>query len=158
MEGSVSIAVLCAEHAVLATELVDLDRRIQALSGTYLEGTPYDAITRSAVASITKADILWLQLDDILRRQDAIVVALIDQAASNTGELRDKGQTFAALLRTNRPMESDLAQALSLSLVRDIITLFPQHDSAAPDQGATCRYRTGRTRDLRVNWRLVDMI
>lgn len=124
MGASVSIAELCAEHAGLATELVDLDRRIQASSGASLEGAQYDAITRSAVASATEADILWLQLDDILNRQNAIVVALIDQAVSNTGELRDKGQILATLLWTNRPMEGDLTQALSLSLVRDIITLF----------------------------------
>jgi predicted DNA-binding ribbon-helix-helix protein len=132
MEGSASIAELSAEHAVLATELVHLDRHIQVLSRASLEGTRYDAITRSAVASITKADILWLQLDDILNRRNAIVVALIAQAASNTGELRDKGQILATLLRANRPTENDLTQALSLSLVRDIITLFPELDSAAP--------------------------
>ena len=40
----------------------------------------------------SEADILWLQLDDILSRQDEIVVALIDRAVSNAGELRDKGQ------------------------------------------------------------------
>jgi hypothetical protein len=131
MEGSASIAELSAEHAVLATELVDLDRHIQVLSRASLEGIRYDAITRSAVASITKADILWLQLDDILNRRNAIVVALIAQAASNTGELRDKGQILATLLRANRPTENDLTQALSLSLVRDIITLFPELDSAA---------------------------
>jgi hypothetical protein len=125
MVKSVSIAELCAEHAVLATELVALDRRVQASSSASLEDTQYTGITRSAVASITEADILWLQLDDILSRQDEIVVALIDQAVSNTGELRDKGQILATLLRTNGPAGNDLAQALSLSLVRDIITLFP---------------------------------
>ena len=125
MVKSVSIAELCAEHAVLATELVDLDRRVQASSSASLEDTQYYGITRSAVASITEADILWLQLDDILSRQDEIVVALIDRAVSNTGELRDKGQILATLLRTNGAAGNDLAQALSLSLVRDIITLFP---------------------------------
>ena len=97
MVKSVSIAELCADHAVLATELVDLDRRVQASSSASLEDTQYYGITRSAVASITEADILWLQLDDILSRQDEIVVALIDQAVSNTGELRDKGQILATL-------------------------------------------------------------
>jgi hypothetical protein len=125
MARSVSIAELCADHAVLATELVALDRRVQASSGASLEDTQYYGITRSAVASITEADILWLQLDDILSRQDEIVVALIDQAVSNTGELRDKGQILATLLRANGAAGNDLAQALSLSLVRDIITLFP---------------------------------
>ena len=125
MVKSVSIAELCADHAVLATELVDLDRRVQASSSASLEDTQYYGITRSAVASITEADILWLQLDDILSRQDEIVVALIDQAVSNTGELRDKGQILATLLRANGAAGNDLAQALSLSLVRDIITLFP---------------------------------
>jgi hypothetical protein len=125
MVKGVSIAELCAEHAVLATELVDLDRRVQASSSASLEDTQYYGITRSAVASITEVDILWLQLDGILSRQDEIVVALIDQAVSNTGELRDKGQILATLLRTNGPAGNDLAQALSLSLVRDIITLFP---------------------------------
>ena len=91
MVKSVSIAELCAEHAVLATELVDLDRRVQASSSASLEDTQYYGITRSAVAS-TEADILWLQLDDILSRQDEIVVALIDRAVSDTGELRDKGR------------------------------------------------------------------
>jgi hypothetical protein len=136
MEGSVSIAELCAEHALLAAELVDLDRRIQALSRASLTGTRYNATTRSADASIAKADILWLQLNNILSRQNAVVVSLIDQAAGNTGELRDKGQILATLLRTNKPTEGDLAQALSLSLVGDIITLFPQHDSAVPHLGA----------------------
>jgi hypothetical protein len=125
MVKSVSIAELCADHAVLATELVALDRRVQASSSASLEDTQYYGITRSAVASITEADILWLQLDDILSRQDEIVVALIDQAVSNTGELRDKGQILATLLRANGAAGNDLAQALSLSLVRDIITLFP---------------------------------
>ena len=125
MVKNVSIAELCADHAVLATELVDLDRRVQASSSASLEDTQYYGITRSAVASITEADILWLQLDDILSRQDEIVVALIDQAVSNTGELRDKGQILATLLRANGAAGNDLAQALSLSLVRDIITLFP---------------------------------
>ena len=125
MVESVSIAELYAEHAVLATELVDLDRRVQASSSTSLEDTQYHAITRSAVASITEEDILWMRLDDILCRQDAIVVALIDRAVSDTGELRDKGRILATLLRTNGPAGNDLAQALSLSLVRDIITLFP---------------------------------
>jgi hypothetical protein len=125
MVKSVSIAELCADHAVLATELVDLDRRVQASSSASLEDTQYYGITRSAVASITEADILWLQLDDILSRQDEIVVALIDRAVSNAGELRDKGQILATLLRANGAAGNDLAQALSLSLVRDIITLFP---------------------------------
>ena len=125
MVKSVSIAELCADHAVLATELVDLDRRVQASSSASLEDTQYYGITRSAVASIAEADILWLRLDDILSRQDEIVVALIDRAVSNTGELRDKGQILATLLRTNGAAGNDLAQALSLSLVRDIITLFP---------------------------------
>jgi hypothetical protein len=124
MVKSVGIAELCADHAVLATELVDLDRRVQALSSASLEDTQYYGITRSAVAS-TEADILWLQLDDILSRQDEIVVALIDRAVSNAGELRDKGQILATLLRANGAAGNDLAQALSLSLVRDIITLFP---------------------------------
>jgi hypothetical protein len=125
MVESVSIAELCAEHAVLATELVDLDRRVQASSSASLEDTQYHAIARSAVASIAEADILWTQIDDILSRQDAIIVALIDRAVSDTGELRDKGQILATLLRTNGPAGNDLGQALSLSLVRDIITLFP---------------------------------
>jgi hypothetical protein len=125
MVKNVSIAELCADHAVLATALVDLDRRVQASSSASLEDTQYYGITRSAVASITEADILWLQLDDILSRQDEIVVALIDQAVSNTDELRDKGQILATLLRANGAAGNDLAQALSLSLVRDIITLFP---------------------------------
>jgi hypothetical protein len=125
MVKSVSIAELCADHAVLATELVALDRRVQASSSASLEDTQYYGITRSAVASITEADILWLQLDDILSRQDEIVVALIDRAVSNVGELRDKGQILATLLRANGAAGNDLAQALSLSLVRDIITLFP---------------------------------
>ena len=125
MVKSVSIAELCAEHAVLATELVALDRRVQTSSSASLEDTQYYGITRSAVASIAEADILWLQLDDILSRQDEIVVALINQAVGNTGELRDKGHILATLLRTNGPAGNDLAQALSLSLVRDIITLFP---------------------------------
>ena len=124
MVKSVGIAELCAEHAVLATELVDLDRRVQASSSASLEDTQYYGITRSAVAS-TEADILWLQLDDILSRQDEIVVALIDRAVSNAGELRDKGQILATLLRANGAAGNDLAQALSLSLVCDIITLFP---------------------------------
>jgi hypothetical protein len=124
MVKSVGIAELCADHAVLATELVDLDRRVQASSSASLEDTQYYGITRSAVAS-TEADILWLQLDDILSRQDEIVVALIDRAVSNAGELRDKGQILATLLRANGAAGNDLAQALSLSLVRDIITLFP---------------------------------
>jgi hypothetical protein len=125
MVESVSIAELFAEHAVLATELVDLDRRVQASSSASLEDTQYHAITRSAVASIAEADILWMQIDDILSRQDAIIVGLIDRAVSDIGELRDKGQILATLLRTNGPAGNDLAQALSLSLVRDIITLFP---------------------------------
>ncbi len=124
MVKSVGIAELCADHAVLATELVDLDRRVQASSSAFLEDTQYYGITRSAVAS-TEADILWLQIDDILSRQDEIVVALIDRAVSNAGELRDKGQILATLLRANGAAGNDLAQALSLSLVRDIITLFP---------------------------------
>jgi hypothetical protein len=125
MVESVSIAELCAEHAVLATELVDLDRRVQASSSASLENRQYHAITRPAIASITEADILWMRLEDILSRQDAIIVALIDRAVSDTGELGDKGRILATLLRTNGPAGSDLAQALSLSLVRDIITLFP---------------------------------
>jgi hypothetical protein len=125
MVKSVCIAELCADHAVLATELVALDRRVQASSNASLEDTQYYGITRSAVASITEADILWLQIDDILSRQDEIVVALIDQAVSNTGELRDKGQVLATLLWADGAAGNDLAQALSLSLVRDIITLFP---------------------------------
>ena len=39
MVKSVSIAELCAEHAVLATELVALDRRVQASSSASLEDT-----------------------------------------------------------------------------------------------------------------------
>ena len=124
MVKGVSIAELCADHAVLATALVALDRRVQASGSASLEGTQYYGITRSAVAS-TEADILWLQLDDILSRQDEIVVALIDRAVGNTGELRDKGRILATLLRANGAAGNDLAQALSLSLVRDIITLFP---------------------------------
>jgi hypothetical protein len=125
MVESVSIAELCAEHAVLATELVDLDRRVQASSSASLENTQYHAITRPAIASITEVDILWMRLEDILTRQDAIIVALIDRAVSDTGELGDKGRILTTLLRTNGPAGNDLAQALSLSLVRDIITLFP---------------------------------
>ena len=125
MVESVSIAELCAEHAVLATELVDLDRRVQASSSASLENTQYHAITRPAIALITEVDILWMRLEDILTRQDAIIVALIDRAVSDTGELRDKGRIFATLLRANGPAGNDLTQALSLSLVRDIITLFP---------------------------------
>jgi hypothetical protein len=125
MGGTLSIAELCAEYAALATALVDLDRRIQALSRASLEDTRCDAITLSAVASIAQADDLWAQLDDILSRQNAIVVALIDQAVGNARELRDKGQILAMLLQTNRPTKDDLADALSLSLVRDIMSLFP---------------------------------
>jgi hypothetical protein len=122
MDGGVGIAELCAEHAVLAAEVVDLDRRIQALSKASPER--YDTTSRSEFASSAKADILWLQLDDILNRQNVIVVELVDQVAGNAGELRDKGQTLATLLRTNRATENDLTRALSLSVVRDIMNLF----------------------------------
>ena len=69
--------------------------------------------------------MLWMQVDDIVTRQTAIGIALTDKTASNVAELRDKGQILGTFLRTYGQVENDLVQAVSLSLVRDIMTLFP---------------------------------
>ena|ERR1700761_4270428 len=125
MAKSFGIAELCAEYAMLATERADLDRCIQELEPKDFIDTVSGAIPLSAANSFAGTEMLWVRLEDVLTQQTAVVGALINQEVSDTGELRDKARILAKVLQDTGPTEADLAQPLSLSLVRDIITLFP---------------------------------
>ena len=125
MFKGIGVAELCTEYAMLAIERADLDRRIEESGPTTLMDTVSSATPLSAADAIARAEILWMRLEDVLTQQTAVVRALIAQAVSDAGGLRDKARILARVLQDTGPTEADLAQPLSLSLVRDIITLFP---------------------------------
>lgn len=133
MSKSISIAELCAEYAMLASERADLDRRIEELGPTTLIDRVASATMLSAADTAARTDMLWMQLEDVLTQQTAVVGALINQVVDDTGGLRDKAQILAKELQDTRSTEAELAQSLCLSLVRDIMTLFPSCAFTATD-------------------------
>ena len=143
-----SVAELCSRYMTLDSARASLDEDIQRLQGKVVsqvedvpaegfdgEGASADIAPNGGASSPSDGlsshesqgpafDTLWMDLNDVLTQQAALISELADTTVINSAELHQKAVILGMLLQSAGSMEP-LNLHLSRSIVCDITTLFP---------------------------------